>query len=331
MPELSLVLVLGDQARELPGCWEALARQQQAEPRAYEILLVGDRAHALAAAARLPAVPAPRGLELRSGGPAPAKNLGLFASRGRHVLFLEPRDVPDPHFVAAYLQALQHFGARGEVLWSRAAPGPVWRDGDAVHGAWWDYGRDGRARRLDSWGVRAAYPRALLLRHGVFNPQFDEGMEEVELAWRLMQLRIPVRACAGARLSCQDDADLRSWFERERRWGRGQWLFSRMHPTPGVLGVPRIDRALVAWGREDGWAGAQLEKAVEMQSRLAADPADGPGGATALREQLQALARGALEGSRALGITDGAQCHAEAPQEAAASLGERRYGYERVD
>ena len=49
------------------------------------------------------------------------------------------------------------------------------------------------------WGGRSSCKRSLLVRHGVFHPDFRFGCEDIELGWRLRRFGLKLQACHGGR------------------------------------------------------------------------------------------------------------------------------------
>lgn len=113
---ISVVIPNHDYGRFLPGCLEALARQD-VDMAGVEVLLVDDAStDGSAALARrlLPGMPfgAWRVLELpRQGRPGPVRNAGLELARGEFLLCLDPDDKLLPGFLATGLAALEDGGA----------------------------------------------------------------------------------------------------------------------------------------------------------------------------------------------------------------------------
>ncbi len=108
---ISVVIPNHDYGRFLPGCLEALARQD-VDMAGLEVLLVDDAStdgSAALARSLLPGLPfgAWRVLELpRQGRPGPVRNAGLELARGEFLLCLDPDDKLLPGFLSAGLAAL---------------------------------------------------------------------------------------------------------------------------------------------------------------------------------------------------------------------------------
>jgi hypothetical protein len=97
------------------------------------------------------------------------------------------------------------------------------------------------------WGGRSSCKRSLLLDHGIFNPVFSFGCEDIELAWRLsaagLQVVYEPAACAMMirTFSFQD------FCARQERQGRSQRHFAELHPCEEVRCYCEIDQGLSIW------------------------------------------------------------------------------------
>lgn len=111
-PRLSVVIPCHDYARFLPRLCAALAAQTL-PPAAWEVVLADDGStdgSADAARALLPGLGCAgwRVLELTHGGsPGRTRNEGIAASRGEHIVCLDPDDEPLPAFLASLLALLE--------------------------------------------------------------------------------------------------------------------------------------------------------------------------------------------------------------------------------
>jgi hypothetical protein len=97
------------------------------------------------------------------------------------------------------------------------------------------------------WGGRSSCKRGFLLDHGVFNPVFRFGCEDVELAFRLsrhgFQVVYEPRAVSTTvrRMSVDDLC------RRLHRQGQSNFVFSRLHADPAVQKWTEVAEAGVAW------------------------------------------------------------------------------------
>ena len=189
---LSVVIPTLDKEPLLRRTLAALATQEPGPDRPWEIVVVDDGSRD-GTAAYLAAAAAAPGSRLRVVSPgrnvgrARARNLGVGASRGRWVLFLDDDIVAPPGLLAAHLELLEAAAGVGTIGRVVTAPEVV----DAPHFAYLDSRGVGRlpagpapARFFVT--QNAAVPRAAFLAVGGFDEDFaGYGFEDMELAFRL--------------------------------------------------------------------------------------------------------------------------------------------------
>lgn len=291
-PFLSAIVSTYDRAELLRAMLESLCRQTL-ERDAFEVVLVDDgsqdatREVGLSFRSRLPL----RYSYQRNAGLAAARNHGVFMARGEVLLFLDDDDLADPDLLEAHAERhrrapepevgvlgftrlgpelvadpLMHFVTQvGCFLFSY----PEIQDGDVLDFAHF-------------WGGRSSCKRSLLLDHGVFNPVFRFGCEDVELAWRLSKHGFKVVYDKSAASTMVRRLSFDEFCRRTERQGRSNLVFSRLHPEEAVQRFTGVSGAEEAW-RRIGPAyellkrsGRELDRVARM--RLAAgfgvDPSD---------------------------------------------------------
>src|SRR5262249_32475514 len=93
------------------------------------------------------------------------------------------------------------------------------------------------------WGGRSSCKRAFLLAHGLFNPTFTFGSEDIELGYRLSRHGLEVVFARGAVSRMNRAVTLEDFCRRVERQGRSQLWFSRLHPDPVVQRWCGVERA----------------------------------------------------------------------------------------
>lgn len=191
-----------------------------------------------------------------NSGLASGKNHGLFLSRAPLVAFLDDDDVldarcleehcrthaqfPMPSYAVLGYTGLAHEPAHSHLMRYVTQVGcqlfyyPHLSDGAVLDFSYF-------------WGGRSSCKRAFLLEHGVFNPVFRFGAEDIELGYRLDQLGLRVVYNASAisymiRTLTFDDFCRRSYLQ-----GRSNWVFSQLHPDPVVSAWAQTETVESEW------------------------------------------------------------------------------------
>lgn len=256
-PEISAILTTYNRAHLLPRVLEGLAAQRLAAHR-FEIVVIDDgstdetQAILAAWAERLPM----RVLRQAQSGLAAAKNLGIFACRAPIIVFLDDDDVADSNLLTGHLSAhLRHPDVNVAVLGhtdlaADIADLPVMRHVTGAGSQLFSYGWMKPGQMLsyrEFWGGRSSCKRALLTEHGIFNPIFRFGCEDIELAWRLAPMGLRVVYQPSARATMIRGLTFRDFCHRARRQGRSQWAFANLHGAQEVRDYCEIDQALALW------------------------------------------------------------------------------------
>ncbi|GBR00959.1 glycosyltransferase family 2 protein [Acetobacter oeni] len=324
--EISAILTTHNRAHLLPRVLEGLA-SQTLQPDRFEIIAVDDgstddtREILAAWSNRLPL----RIFSQRAAGLAAAKNLGVFAARAPVVVFLDDDDVTMPEFLCMHLAAHLSDPRVETAVLSRTVLAPeieslplmrhVTQVGMQLFSYGWIQPRQVLSFR-EFWGGRSSCKRSLLVRHGVFRPEFRFGCEDIELGWRLSRhgLRVVYEpdACAiMIRALSFDQFCDRSW-----RQGRSQYLFAKMHPDPEIRDYCEIDRALAAW--RESWPdyARLLRRARRLEALTLAREEAGCPVHERLQEALDKAYSQAFFLSRAKGIADAMEADDKRPEPA---------------
>jgi GT2 family glycosyltransferase len=315
-PEITAILTTHNRAHLLPRVLDGLVGQSLARDR-FEVLAIDDgstdetQAVLAAYADRLPL----RIVRQAPSGLATAKNLGVFISRAPVILFMDDDDVADAGLLVGHLAMhLRHREATVAVLgFTDLDPAiahlPLMRHVTGVGGQLFCHGWMQPHQRLsfrEFWGGRSSCKRSLLIEHGVFNPAFRFGCEDIELSWRLDQVGLRVIYEPAARSTMIRALTFHDFCLRSIRQGRSQWLFAALHHAPLVQDYCEVSQALPIWQTLKGDFAAILRR-VEGLDRmmLRRGPAAPPLSAASQAELDEAYAQ-AFFLCRAKGIADAA-------------------------
>jgi hypothetical protein len=114
------------------------------------------------------------------------------------------------------------------------------------------------------WGGRTSCKRDLLLDHGLFDPDFAFGCEDIELGWRLRPHGLRVIYEPAARSVMFGAMNFDDFCNRAMQRGRSQWGFHSKHAAPEVQSYCEIDVCLSAWEHE----GTRLEDIIAQARAL---------------------------------------------------------------
>jgi glycosyltransferase involved in cell wall biosynthesis len=315
-PEIAAILTTHNRAELLPRVLDGLARQSLDQTR-FEVVVIDDGSSD--ATPRVLAEWAPR-LPLRSirqnqAGLAAARNLGIFVARAPILVFLDDDDVAQPDLLAMHLAAhASHPDPMVAVLGHtdiapEFAAQPVMRHVTETGRQLFAYGVLKDGQMLDHtafWGGRSSCKRSLLVRYGIFNPEFRFGCEDVELGWRLGRYGLRVLYEPRARSVMIRGLSFDQFCARSYRQGQAQHLFDRLHRDPLVRLYCEIDEASHAWARGRGHYAAHLRHTRKLDRLAAARLAAGLPEHALLQHTLDAAYRQAFFMSKAKGIADAA-------------------------
>jgi glycosyltransferase involved in cell wall biosynthesis len=191
-----------------------------------------------------------------NAGLGSAKNHGIYCSRAPILLFLDDDDLcsstlfaehlkthakyPDGHFAVLGYTALDPPLAQKPLLHYVTEVGchlfsyRNLKDGDVL-----DY--------TCFWGGRSSCKRKFLIEHGVFNPVFRFGCEDIELGYRLSKHNLRVVYNAQAVSTMVRDITFDAFCARLIRQGESQYVFSQLHPDAEVLNWAEVIGAEEEW------------------------------------------------------------------------------------
>jgi glycosyltransferase involved in cell wall biosynthesis len=241
---LSVVICTYNRAPLLAQVLESLCEQTLPTER-FEVVIINDgstddtKAVADAYAKKLPL----RYLYQRNAGLASAKNHGLFASRGDLVFFMDDDDIASETLLEEHVKTHLKFPPEHYTVLGYTALDPKISENPLMHfvtevGSFlFSYPSLKHGDILDYsyfWGGRSSCKRSFLLEHGVFNPVFRFGAEDLELGYRLSKHGLRVIYNKNAVSIMVRKIDFDAFCHRLERQGSSNYVMSRLHPEPEI-------------------------------------------------------------------------------------------------
>jgi GT2 family glycosyltransferase len=274
VPDIAGILPTRDRGRLLPRVMAGLWRQSLALER-FEVVVVDDGSiddtitvlEALGQGLPL------RVFRQKASGFAAAKNLGVLAARAPILVFMDDENAPDPWLLETHLETHRRqpdpaVAVLGHTsLDPTIAALPLMRHVTEVGCQLFAYPQFRAGQVLDYtafWGGRISCKRDLLLDHGLFDPDFAFGCEDIELGWRLRPHGLRVIYEPAARAVMFRAMNFHDFCNRAMQQGRSQWCFHSKHAAPEVQSYCEIDAGLSAWKRE----GARFEDIIARARAL---------------------------------------------------------------
>jgi glycosyltransferase involved in cell wall biosynthesis len=218
----------------------------------------------------------------RNAGLASARNHALFLSQGEIILLLDDDDVASPELLEEHIKTHRaypqdNFAVLGYTSLSpEIAADPVMHFVTEVGRFLFSYVDIQHGQRLGFsyfWGGRSSCKRRFLLQHGIFNPVFRFGCEDIELAYRLSKHNLVVVYNAHAVTTMVRPYSFDQFCERLIKQGRSNFVFSRLHSDPEVQAWTEVDdmkkwdllgRAYVAFRK----SGRELDSLVRCKQQI---------------------------------------------------------------
>ena len=209
----------------------------------------------------------------KNSGLAAAKNHGIYASRGELLLFLDDDDITTPTLLEEHIKthrkySEQHMAVLHYTNWADdLVVTPVMHFVSEIGCFLFSYPHIKHGDILDYtyfWGGRSSCKRSFLIEHGVFNPVFRFGCEDIELGYRLSKhgLKVVYNGKAVSRMVRAITFD--DFCRRLIRQGRSQYVFSTLHDDPGVQDWTEVIGAAEIWKDIDTIFKAKLKSAKEL-------------------------------------------------------------------
>ena len=208
-----------------------------------------------------------------NAGLASAKNHGIYCSRAPLLLFLDDDDVCSPKLFEEHLKTHgqypdNHFAVLGYTdLDSTLAQKPLLRYVTKVGCYLFSYPNLKDGDVLDYtyfWGGRSSCKRKFLIEHGVFNPVFRFGCEDIELGYRLSKHNFKVVYNAQAVSTMVRDISFDAFCARLIRQGESQYVFSQLHPDAEIQNWTEMIGAEEEWQKIETVYKAVIRSAREL-------------------------------------------------------------------
>jgi glycosyltransferase involved in cell wall biosynthesis/SAM-dependent methyltransferase len=227
----------------------------------------------------------------RNAGLASAKNHGIFAARGDILFFMDDDDIAAPTLLEEHLRSHEsypedRFAVLNYTTWAAdLSVTPLMHFITEVGCFLFYYPYINHGDVLDYtyfWGGRSSCKRSFLIDHGVFNPVFRFGCEDIELGYRLSAHGLKVVYNSKAVSYMIRPIGFDDFCNRLRKQGRSQYVFSSLHDDAAVRQWAEIVGAEERWAKIKGFfeakrnAAKALDKIADTRLRLKL----GPDGAT---------------------------------------------------
>ena len=222
----------------------------------------------------------------KNAGLASAKNHGTYASQGKIVLFLDDDDVATPTLLEEHIKTHEkypkdHYAVLHLTTWSpEITVTPLMHFITEIGCFLFSYPHIKHGNILDYtyfWGGRTSCKRSFLLEHGVFNPVFRFGCEDIELAYRLSWHGLKVVFNSKAVSMMIRPLSFDDFCNRLIRQGNSQYIFSTLHNDQGVHTWSEVIGAEEKWYRIKNIynakirASRELDKVANMKLRYKLD------------------------------------------------------------
>jgi len=231
---------------------------QTLSPNQFEVLVIDDGSTddtAAVCSAFESVLPLRYAMQANSGLGA-AKNHGIALARAPIVVFLDDDDITESDFLEQHLRTHQDFPQEQYAvlgytnLSAAVAVSPLMRFVTEIGCHLFSYAslHDGEALDFTHfWGGRSSCKRSLLMKHGVFNPVFRFGAEDIELGYRLSRFGLRVVYNQRAVSHMERILSFDDFCRRCYQQGRSNWVFSRLHREQSVRSWAQIELAVEDW------------------------------------------------------------------------------------
>lgn len=194
-----------------------------------------------------------------NSGIASARNHALFQASAPIVLMQDDDDIPDHYLISEHFKAHARHSENHSAVLGRTrlsddiAQDPLMHHVTSVGHQLFSYTFMTDDQALDYrcfWGGRASCKREFLLSHGVFNPLFRFGCEDIELAFRLARHGFNVFYAEKALTTMVRGVSLDQFLQRLRKQAASGMNFYRLHPCPEVANYVGLQNAM-SWEQKD--------------------------------------------------------------------------------
>jgi glycosyltransferase involved in cell wall biosynthesis len=258
----------------------------------------------------------------KNAGLASAKNHGIYAAEGEILLFFDDDDVAAPTLLEEHLKThrkypKKNYAVLGYTEWvSGLDVTPLMKFVTEVGCFLFSYPSIKNGDILGYtrfWGGRSSCKRTFLIGHGVFNPVFRFGCEDIELGYRLSKHNLKVVYNADAVSFMIRPVGLDDFVRRLIKQGRSQYKFSAMYDDPEVHGWCETVEFEKAWEEMGPVYEAMVRSAYALEKIAEMKLAQGLG----LDKQTERLPyrayRWAFKASKLKGIVEAKEEHNRDP------------------
>jgi glycosyltransferase involved in cell wall biosynthesis len=209
----------------------------------------------------------------RNAGLGAAKNHGVYAAQGSILLFLDDDDVATPALLEEHVKTHQQYPEDYYAVLHYTTWSPQLSVSSLMHfitdiGCFlfsYPHLKHGDILTYTNfWGGRSSCKRAFLIKHGVFDPVFRFGCEDIELGYRLSHhgLRVVYNSRAVCFMTRPIGFD--DFSQRLMKQGRSQYIFSTLHNDPGVHAWAEVVGAGEQWNKVSPTFDAEMRAAREL-------------------------------------------------------------------
>lgn len=281
-PALSVLVCTRDRAAYLELALGSLVAQTL--PQAdFEVVIVddGSQDRTPEVARRFQEILPLRYFRQRGAGLGSARNHAIYAARGELLLFFDDDDMATPTLLAQHLEThrrypWQSFAVLHRTIWApHLVVTPLMHYVTEIGCYLFSYPTMRHGEILDFtrfWGGRTSCKRELLIEHGVFDPVFKFGCEDIELGYRLSRHGLRVVYDARAVAMMARPVDYHGILQRLLRQGRSELVLSRKHPDHVVQRWAGVANAQSRWRELAASYDAQVQR-VGLLDTFAANAA----------------------------------------------------------
>jgi GT2 family glycosyltransferase len=254
-PRVSVIVCTFNGARTLAECLDGLSRLDYPD---FEVIVVDDGS--VDDSAQIARRPGVRLIQTPNGGLSSARNVGLHASTGEIVAYIDDDAYPDSdwltHLVAAVTANGEHAAVGGPNIPPHADPPLADCVAHAPGGPAHVLLTDTLAEHIP--GCNIAFRRDRLVAVGGFDPLFRIAGDDVDICWRLQERGWTLGFSAAAVVWHHRRNSIRAYLKQQLNYGRAEALLERKwprkynragHPVWSGRLYSRVFRGLLPWSR----------------------------------------------------------------------------------
>lgn len=190
------------------------------------------------------------------GGLAQGKNNAIQLAKAPIILFMDDDDIADPNLLAEHLKTHHEYPDQNIAvlgftnLREDISASPLMHFVTQVGFYLFSYPKIKHGDVLDYtyfWGGRSSCKKDFLVQHGLFDPIFKFGCEDIELGYRLSKYGFKVVYNKNACSTMIRSISLDEFCERAKRQGRSNWLFHQKHPVPEITKWTDVEDLDARW------------------------------------------------------------------------------------